>query len=164
MARFCPTSHATSGSSVANARNRGSAGTRAIGLLTRIVAVPDPNRDVVSAATAMILGARRPVLPDYTVLETTQDRLAEKDFVTGLGIATARYADVSSAVGLRAAVARHNARCPAKVALYDFMAPNALTTQTLHNGSSASYVDLVHFRPPAGLWLLRQMGLNIQVP
>jgi 5-(carboxyamino)imidazole ribonucleotide synthase len=58
----------------------------------------------VPAATAMILGARRPVLPDYKVLETTQDRLAEKDFVTRLGIPTARYADVSSAAGLRAAI------------------------------------------------------------
>jgi hypothetical protein len=61
---------------------------------------------------------------------------------------------------VRDGVARHNARCPAKVALYDFMAPNQLTTQSLRGGSSTSYVDLVHFRPPAGLWLLRQMGLN----
>ncbi len=44
----------------------------------------------VPAATAMILEARRPVLPDTRVLETTQDRLAEKNFVTKLGIATAR--------------------------------------------------------------------------
>jgi len=61
---------------------------------------------------------------------------------------------------VREGVARHNASCPAKVALYDFMTPNALTTENLHNGASASYVDLVHFRPPAGLWLLRQMGLS----
>jgi hypothetical protein len=40
------------------------------------------------------------------------------------------------------------------------MAPNALTTETLKNGLSPDYVDLVHFRPPAGLWLLRQMGVN----
>ncbi len=59
----------------------------------------------VPAATAMVLAARRPVLPDTRVLETTQDRLAEKDFVTGLGLATTRYAEVSSAAGLRAAVA-----------------------------------------------------------
>src|SRR5204863_9810642 len=43
----------------------------------------------VPAATAMILAARRPVMPAYKILETTQDRLAEKDFVTRLGIATA---------------------------------------------------------------------------
>ena len=35
----------------------------------------------VPAAAAMILGARRPVLPERKILETTQDRLAEKDFV-----------------------------------------------------------------------------------
>jgi 5-(carboxyamino)imidazole ribonucleotide synthase len=60
----------------------------------------------VPAATAMILAARRPVLPEYTVLGTTQDRLAEKEFVTKLGIGTAAYADVASADGLRAAVAQ----------------------------------------------------------
>ena len=59
----------------------------------------------VPSATAMILAARRTVLPDPKVLETTQDRLVEKDFVTKLGIATARYADVSSAEGLKAAIA-----------------------------------------------------------
>jgi 5-(carboxyamino)imidazole ribonucleotide synthase len=60
----------------------------------------------VPAAAAMILAARRPVLPDRKILETTQDRLAEKDFVKRLGIGTADYADVSSAVSLRAAIAR----------------------------------------------------------
>lgn len=60
----------------------------------------------VPAAAAMILGARRPVLPDRKILETTQDRLAEKDFVKRLGIGTADYADVSSAAALRAAIAR----------------------------------------------------------
>ena len=60
----------------------------------------------VPAATAMILAARRPVLPDRKILETTQDRLIEKDFVKQLGIGTADYADVSSAASLRAAIAR----------------------------------------------------------
>jgi hypothetical protein len=61
---------------------------------------------------------------------------------------------------VREAVARHNGTCANKAALFDFMAPNALTTETLKNGLSPDYVDLVHFRPPAGLWLLRQMGVN----
>jgi 5-(carboxyamino)imidazole ribonucleotide synthase len=60
----------------------------------------------VPSAAAMVLAARRPVLPDRKILETTQDRLAEKDFVKRLGIGTADYADVSSAAGLRAAIAR----------------------------------------------------------
>ncbi len=58
----------------------------------------------VPASAALILGARRPVLPDHRILETTQDRLAEKDFVTRLGIGTADYADVSTAAGLRTAI------------------------------------------------------------
>jgi len=60
----------------------------------------------VPAAAAMLLAARRPVLPDQKILETTQDRLAEKDFVTRIGIGTAKYADVSSKTTLRAAIAR----------------------------------------------------------
>jgi 5-(carboxyamino)imidazole ribonucleotide synthase len=60
----------------------------------------------VPAAAAMILGARRPVLPDRKILETTQDRLVEKDFLKRLGIATADYADVSTAADLHAAMSR----------------------------------------------------------
>jgi 5-(carboxyamino)imidazole ribonucleotide synthase len=58
----------------------------------------------VPAATAMILAARRPVLPDQEILKTTQDRLAEKNFVKRLGIGTADYADVGSVEALRAAI------------------------------------------------------------
>ena len=58
----------------------------------------------VPAATAMVLAARRPVLPGHRILETVQDRLIEKNFVTGLGIGTAAYADVTSAQALREAV------------------------------------------------------------
>jgi 5-(carboxyamino)imidazole ribonucleotide synthase len=60
--------------------------------------------NVPSAAT-LILEARRPVLPDRKILETTQDRLAEKDFVKGLGIGTADYADVTSIASLHTAIA-----------------------------------------------------------
>jgi len=60
----------------------------------------------VPASAALVLAARKPVLPDYKILETTQDRLAEKDFVTKLGIGTAAYADVTSAQTLRAAIAK----------------------------------------------------------
>jgi 5-(carboxyamino)imidazole ribonucleotide synthase len=60
----------------------------------------------VPAASAMILAARRPVLPDRKILETTQDRLIEKDFVKRLGIKTTDYADVSSPQTLRAAIAK----------------------------------------------------------
>ena len=59
----------------------------------------------VPASAAMVLDARRPVLPNRAILETTQDRLAEKDFVARLGIDTAAYASVSSVATLRAAIA-----------------------------------------------------------
>jgi 5-(carboxyamino)imidazole ribonucleotide synthase len=60
----------------------------------------------VPAAAAAVLAARRPVLPGWAVLETTQDRLAEKDFVGKLGIGTAAYADVTSVATLHSAIAR----------------------------------------------------------
>ena len=60
----------------------------------------------IPASAAMILAARRTVLPDPKVLETTQDRLAEKNFIQSLGIATALYADVASAQGLQRATAQ----------------------------------------------------------
>jgi 5-(carboxyamino)imidazole ribonucleotide synthase len=58
----------------------------------------------VPSATAMILAARRPVLPDPAVLQITQDRLAEKEFVRKLGIGTADFADVTSLDTLKQAV------------------------------------------------------------
>jgi 5-(carboxyamino)imidazole ribonucleotide synthase len=54
----------------------------------------------IPANTAAFLARRRPVLPDPRVLETTQDRLVEKDFISALKIATATYAPVHSATQL----------------------------------------------------------------
>lgn len=54
----------------------------------------------VPAATAAFLARRKPVLPDARVLEITQDRLAEKNFVSALKIPTAPYAPVHSALQL----------------------------------------------------------------
>jgi 5-(carboxyamino)imidazole ribonucleotide synthase len=58
----------------------------------------------VPAETASFLAARKPVLPDPQVLAITQDRLAEKDFVVSLGIATAPYAAAASGGELEDAV------------------------------------------------------------
>lgn len=60
----------------------------------------------VPAHTAAILSQRRPVLPDPKVLETTQDRLIEKNFITRLKIATAPYAPVHSATQLADGLAK----------------------------------------------------------
>jgi 5-(carboxyamino)imidazole ribonucleotide synthase len=58
----------------------------------------------VPAETATFLAARIPVLPDPQVLATTQDRLAEKTFVSGLGIRTADFAAVAEPGELAAAI------------------------------------------------------------
>ena len=58
----------------------------------------------VPAETARFLSARRPVLPDPTVLATTQDRLLEKNFVAGLQIATAPYRRIDGPGDLAAAL------------------------------------------------------------
>lgn len=60
----------------------------------------------VPAETATFLSARVAVLPDPKILATTQDRLAEKNFVTSLGIGTAAFADVSSPAALAPALDR----------------------------------------------------------
>ncbi len=60
----------------------------------------------VPAETAAFLAARLPVLPDPKILATTQDRLTEKTFVSGLGIGTAAFAPVAEPAELAAAIAR----------------------------------------------------------
>jgi 5-(carboxyamino)imidazole ribonucleotide synthase len=60
----------------------------------------------VPAEAAAFLAARVPVLPDPKVLATTQDRLAEKDFVAALGIGTAPYAAIATPADLSAAIER----------------------------------------------------------
>src|SRR5436853_3216035 len=58
----------------------------------------------VPADAAMFLASRRPVVPDPAVLATTQDRLVEKDFISGLGIATAPYLQIDSSADLSRAI------------------------------------------------------------
>ena len=60
----------------------------------------------IPAETATLLASLVPVLPDPKVLATTQDRIAEKDFVAALGINTTAYATVSMPAELAAAIER----------------------------------------------------------
>jgi 5-(carboxyamino)imidazole ribonucleotide synthase len=60
----------------------------------------------VPARTAEFLAARKPVRPNPRVLALTQDRLVEKQFVQGLGIETAGFADVADAGALARGVAK----------------------------------------------------------
>ena len=58
----------------------------------------------VPANTAEFLAARKPVRPGPNALRIAQDRLAEKDFLRSIGVATAPYRAVASEDELRRAV------------------------------------------------------------
>jgi 5-(carboxyamino)imidazole ribonucleotide synthase len=60
----------------------------------------------IPAETAAFLAPLVPVLPDPRILATTQDRIAEKDFIASLGIGTAPYAAVATSDELAAALGR----------------------------------------------------------
>jgi 5-(carboxyamino)imidazole ribonucleotide synthase len=60
----------------------------------------------VPADTAAFLDARVAVAPGVAALRTAQDRIAEKSFISGLGIPVAPFADVSGLASLEAAIAR----------------------------------------------------------
>ena len=53
-----------------------------------------------------VIEAIRPIRPGRQALVTSRDRLAEKTFLTGLGLRTAPFADVPDAQALRAALDR----------------------------------------------------------
>lgn len=60
--------------------------------------IPAPALDVLSQTT--------PLFPDRRALETSQDRLVEKTFLAGLGLATAPFAPIDSVADLDAALAK----------------------------------------------------------
>ncbi|MEX0282997.1 MAG: 5-(carboxyamino)imidazole ribonucleotide synthase [Paracoccaceae bacterium] len=53
-----------------------------------------------------ILEAHRPIRPGREALRISQDRLTEKDFLTGLGLSTAPYADIPDRAALGDALAQ----------------------------------------------------------
>jgi 5-(carboxyamino)imidazole ribonucleotide synthase len=60
----------------------------------------------VPAETAQALAAHKPLSPSAQALATAQDRVAEKTFISGLGIAVAPFAAVADEASLAAAAAR----------------------------------------------------------
>src|SRR5690606_18200508 len=60
----------------------------------------------VPTAALDLLESLRPIRPNRRALAISQDRIAEKDFLSGLGLTTAPYAAVGDNAGLKAALAR----------------------------------------------------------
>ncbi len=70
------------------------------------VAVVTYEFENVPAQTAAVLAAHRPVLPPPEALAATQDRLVEKQFLNGIGVATAPFLPVDDAKEFGRAIAQ----------------------------------------------------------
>jgi 5-(carboxyamino)imidazole ribonucleotide synthase len=101
---FCPDSHSPAFDVVRSVTEADYLDFAALDRFAADVDVVTYEFENVPAETATFLSARKPVLPDPKVLAITQDRLTEKEFVTGLGIGTAKFAAVDSPQGLTAAL------------------------------------------------------------
>ena len=77
---------------------------QALAELARISAVVTYEFENVPVAAATLLSADVPVLPPPKALEVSQDRLAEKRFLNGIGISTADFLPVDNDAGLAAAL------------------------------------------------------------
>jgi 5-(carboxyamino)imidazole ribonucleotide synthase len=103
----------------------------------------------VPADTAAFLASRRPVIPDPTVLAMTQDRLVEKNFIAGLGIATAAFNAVNDPQDLASAICHLG--CPAvlKTRRFGYDGKGQATVRSQHDiddawaaiGSAAAIVE-----------------------
>ena len=60
----------------------------------------------IPTAALDVIEALRPIRPNRRALATSQDRIAEKAFLNGIGLTTAPYAPVSSMADLETAIAR----------------------------------------------------------
>ena len=60
----------------------------------------------IPTAALDLLEASRPIRPGREALRVSQDRLTEKDFLDGLGLAVAPFADVRTRGALDAALTR----------------------------------------------------------
>ena len=88
----------------------------------------------VPAEAATFLAARVPVLPDQNVLATTQDRLAEKNFIAALGIGTAPYASIDAPDQLAHALARIGRPAVLKTRRFGYDGKGQITIQ---NGTAS---------------------------
>ena len=101
---FCPDSHSPAFDVVRSVTEADYLDFAALDRFAADVDVVTYEFENVPAETATFLSARKPVLPDPKVLAITQDRLTEKEFVTSLGIGTAKFSAVDSSDGLTVAL------------------------------------------------------------
>jgi len=78
--------------------------TAALDRFAGLVDVATVEFENIPAAAAARVAVSKPVMPRPEILEIAQDRLREKDFLRGIGVATTGYREVSSAAALRRAL------------------------------------------------------------
>jgi 5-(carboxyamino)imidazole ribonucleotide synthase len=98
--RDCPASHVSAAFTCADYTD-----TAALAAFARAVDVITFEFENIPHASLTQLAALTPVYPQPSILQKTQDRLFEKDFVQSCGISTAPYRAVDSLDGLTIAVA-----------------------------------------------------------
>ncbi len=79
----------------------------------------------------------RPVLPARNALATSQDRLTEKKFLSGLGLQVAPFANVETAEGLAAAVAHIGAPSILKTRRFGYDGKGQVRLKTTDDAQSA---------------------------
>jgi 5-(carboxyamino)imidazole ribonucleotide synthase len=93
--RDSPASHVAVATTVADYKDRA-----ALAAFARGVDVVTYEFENIPVEPVAFLAESLPVRPKPDVLAICQDRLKEKDFLNGIGVATARYQEVTSAAGL----------------------------------------------------------------
>ena len=84
-----------------------------------------------------VLESIRPVLPNRNALATSQDRIVEKDFLTGLGLKVAPYANVETADDLIAAVETVGAPSILKTRRFGYDGKGQSRLKTTNDASNA---------------------------
>ena len=92
----------------------------ALGAFARAVDVVTYEFENIPVEPVAFLAGIVPVRPKPDVLAICQDRLREKDFLNEIGVATARYQEVTSAAGLARAVRDLGRPCVLKTAMLGY--------------------------------------------
>ncbi|MHA1599365.1 MAG: 5-(carboxyamino)imidazole ribonucleotide synthase [Alphaproteobacteria bacterium] len=113
-------------------------------------------------ATAEFLAARVPFHPDPAVLAICQNRLKEKDFCGKNGVPTTRYASITDAAGLGAAVTELGLPCVLKTAEmgYDGKGQIAIAADT---DLAATWTEMARAVTGAGAILERYVDFRLEI-
>jgi 5-(carboxyamino)imidazole ribonucleotide synthase len=84
----------------------------------------------IPAAAVRKVAALKPVMPRPEILEITQDRLKEKDFLRGIGVATTEYREILDTAALGHALAALDGRAVLKSARMGYDGKGQLTVDT----------------------------------